>query len=73
MKELAAGGSGGGAALPAPAAAAADDGGEERGVNPEAQQRLGSLADKVGTAAAVLPLTCFGGAATRIVLGVPSA
>ncbi|KAL4458050.1 hypothetical protein ABPG75_012915 [Micractinium tetrahymenae] len=49
MKELAASGGGGGtaAALPAAAAEAADGGGEERGVNPEAQQRLGSLADKV--------------------------
>ncbi|KAL4432847.1 hypothetical protein ABPG77_008173 [Micractinium sp. CCAP 211/92] len=48
MKELAAsGGSAQAAALPAAAAEAAEDGRNEREVNPEAQQRLGSLADKV--------------------------
>lgn len=52
MKELAASGGGAVAALPTGAADAPGLGDEERGVNPEAQQRLGSLADKVGRCSA---------------------
>lgn len=61
MKDLAGSGSGAAAAAPRQLAAAVDKGqdAEEGGVNPAAQQRLGSLADKVSEAGCCRGGTCM--------------